>query len=133
MAPIYDNWHHFFIISLIFISLKSRLLSSPSPDCFAISLRSCAVKILLCRCSAQKIETDSGKKLQKNNIKPKKIQPKITTRTTVIPKTKPKTQNAQPKTPSPYDPQNPYKEPQSDPKDITWTSKTTDSQLLLHH
>jgi len=30
------------------------------------------VKILLCRCSAQKIGTDSGKKLQKNNIKPKK-------------------------------------------------------------
>jgi len=50
------------------------------------------VKILLCRCSAQKIATDSGKKLQKNNIKPKKIQPKITTRTTVIPKTKSKPQ-----------------------------------------
>jgi hypothetical protein len=29
------------------------------------------VKILLCRCSAQKIATDSGKKLLKNNIKPK--------------------------------------------------------------
>jgi hypothetical protein len=36
---------------------------------------------------AQKIGTHSGKKLQKNNIKPKKIQPKITTSTTVIPKT----------------------------------------------
>jgi hypothetical protein len=33
-----------------------------------------AVKILLSRCSAQKIATDSGKKLQKN-IKPKKIYP----------------------------------------------------------
>jgi hypothetical protein len=42
----------------------------------------------------------------------------MTTRTTVIPKTKPKTQKPQPKTPSPYDPQNPYKEPQSGPKDI---------------
>jgi hypothetical protein len=30
-------------------------------------------EILLCRCSAQKIATDSGKKLQKNKIKPKKI------------------------------------------------------------
>jgi len=77
------------------------------------------VKILLCRGSAQKIATDSGKKLQKNNIKPKKIQQKITTRTTVIPKTRSKTQNTQPKTPSPYDPQNPYKKPQSAPKDIT--------------
>jgi len=38
---------------------------------------------------------------------------------TVIPKTRSKTQNTQPKTPSPYDPQNPYKEPQSGPKDIT--------------
>jgi len=72
----------------------------------------------LCRGSAQKIATDSGKKLQKNNIKPKKIQPKITTRTTVIPKTRSKTRNTQPKTPSPYDPQHPYKEPQSGPKDI---------------
>ncbi|MBW1656021.1 hypothetical protein NLG42_14055 [Flavobacterium plurextorum] len=78
-----------------------------------------AEEILLCRCSAQKIETDSGKKLQKNNIKPKNIQQKITTRTTVIPKTRSKPQNTQPKTPSPYDPQNPYKEPQSGPKDIT--------------
>ncbi|MFH6988480.1 hypothetical protein ACHRVW_12115 [Flavobacterium collinsii] len=77
------------------------------------------MKILLCRCPAQKIGTDSGKKLQKNNIKPKKIQPKITTSTTVIPKTRSKTQKPQPKTPSPYDPQNPYKEPQSGPKDIT--------------
>jgi len=104
------------------------------------------MKILLCRCSAQKIATNSGKKLQKN-IKPKKIyrptcpghplkknnshnliqkikqklpiQPKITTRTTVIPKTKSKPQNTQPKTPSPYAPQNPYKKPQSGPKDIT--------------
>ena len=78
-----------------------------------------AVEILLCWGSAQKIGTDSGKKLQKNNIKPKKIQPKITTRATVIPKTKPQPKNPQPKTPSPYDPHNPYKEPQSDPKDIT--------------
>ncbi|OXA70472.1 hypothetical protein B0A67_15765 [Flavobacterium aquidurense] len=77
------------------------------------------MEILLCRCSAQKIEAYSGKKLLKNNIKPKKIQPKITTRTTVIPKTRSKTQKPQPKTPSPYDPQNPYKEPQSGPKDIT--------------
>ena len=46
------------------------------------------------------------------------IQPKITTSTTVIPKTKSKPQNTQPKTPGPYDPQNPYKEPQSGPKDI---------------
>ncbi|WP_428232858.1 hypothetical protein [Flavobacterium sp.] len=38
---------------------------------------------------------------------------------TVIPKTRSKTQKPQPKTPSPYDPQNPYKEPQSGPKDIT--------------
>jgi len=38
---------------------------------------------------------------------------------TVILKTKPKTQNTQPKTPGPYNPQNPYKEPQSGPKDIT--------------
>jgi hypothetical protein len=36
-----------------------------------------AVKILLCRGSAQKIATNSGKKLQKNNIKPKKIQQKL--------------------------------------------------------
>gem|GEM_PF-2318016 len=77
-----------------------------------------AVEILLCRGSAQKIVTDSGKKLQKNNIKPKKIQQKITTKTTVIPKTRSKPQKPQPKTPSPYDPQNPYKEPQSGPKDI---------------
>ena len=35
------------------------------------------------------------------------IQQKITTRTTVIPKTKTNTQKPQPKTPSPYDPQNP--------------------------
>jgi len=39
--------------------------------------------------------------------------------TTVIPKTKTKTQSTQPKTPGPYDPQNPYKEPQSGPEDIT--------------
>ncbi len=32
-----------------------------------------AVEILLCRGSAQKIATDSGKKLLKNNIKPQKI------------------------------------------------------------
>jgi len=38
---------------------------------------------------------------------------------TVIPKTRSKTQNTQPKTPSPYDPQHPYKKPQSGPKDIT--------------
>jgi hypothetical protein len=38
---------------------------------------------------------------------------------TVIPKTKSKPQNTQPKTPSPYDPQHPYKEPQSGLKDIT--------------
>ena len=38
---------------------------------------------------------------------------------TVILKTKSKTQKPQPKTPSPYDPQNPYKKPQSGPKDIT--------------
>ena len=121
-------------------------------------------KILLCRCSAQKIATDSGKKLLKNKtiynslstkykqsisttpdkqrntaqpapqrsfkknnsnnliqkIKQKTpIQPKITTRATVIPKTRSKPQKPQPKTPSPYDPQNPYKEPQSSPKDIT--------------
>jgi hypothetical protein len=31
------------------------------------------VKILLCRRSAQKIATDSGKKLLKNKIKPKKL------------------------------------------------------------
>ena len=78
-----------------------------------------AVKILLCRGSAQKIATDSGKKLQKNNIKPKKIQPKITTRTTVILKTKSKTQKAQEKTPTPYDSENPRKESQSGPKEIT--------------
>ena len=35
------------------------------------------------------------------------IQPKITTRTTVIPKTKTKTRNTQPKAPAPMDPQNP--------------------------
>ena len=46
------------------------------------------------------------------------IYSKITTSTTVIPKTKPKPQKPQPKTPSPYDPQNPYKEPQSGPIDI---------------
>ena len=76
-------------------------------------------EILLCRGSAQKIETDSGKKLQKNNIKPKKIEQKITTSTTVIPKTKPKTQKPQPKTANPYDRQNPLKEPDIHPKDIT--------------
>jgi hypothetical protein len=65
------------------------------------------VEILLCRGSAQKIETDSGKKLQKNNIKPKKDTTKNYHKATVIPKTKTKTQNTQPKTPSPYDPQNP--------------------------
>ncbi|OXG06981.1 hypothetical protein B0A64_09155 [Flavobacterium araucananum] len=59
------------------------------------SLAPIVVEILLCRGSAQKIGTDSGKKLQKNNIKPKKIQQKITTRTTVILKTKSKTQKAQ--------------------------------------
>lgn len=37
---------------------------------------------------------------------------------TVIPKTRSKPQKQQPKTPSPYDPQHPYKEPQSGPKDI---------------
>jgi hypothetical protein len=36
----------------------------PSPD---------TVEILLCRGSAQKIGTDSAKKLLKNKIKPKKI------------------------------------------------------------
>ena len=61
-----------------------------------------AVEILLCRGSAQKIETDSGKKLLKNKIKLKlndqqiklqlPIQPKITIMKTVIPKTKPKPQ-----------------------------------------
>ena len=61
-----------------------------------IALAPIAVEILLCRGSAQKIGTYSGKKLQKNNIKPKNknhsnnpiqkikrqipIQPKITTR-----------------------------------------------------
>ncbi|MDW8848929.1 hypothetical protein SD960_02400 [Flavobacterium sp. MMLR14_040] len=77
-----------------------------------------AVEILLCRGSAQKIATDSGKKLQKNNIKRKKYNQKYH-QATIIPKTKPKPQNTQPKTPSPYDPQHPYKEPQSGPKDIT--------------
>ena len=38
---------------------------------------------------------------------------------TVILKTRSKPQNTHPKTPSPYDPQHPYKEPQSSPKDIT--------------
>ena len=38
---------------------------------------------------------------------------------TVILKTRSKPQNTHPKTPSPYDPQHPYKEPQSGPKDIT--------------
>jgi hypothetical protein len=47
------------------------------------------------------------------------IQPKITTSTTVIPKTRSKPQKPQPKTPSPYEPQIPYKKPQSGPKDIT--------------
>ncbi|PUU71916.1 hypothetical protein DBB36_00740 [Flavobacterium sp. WLB] len=60
-----------------------------------------AVEILLCRGSAQKIVTDSGKKLQKNNIKPKKIQPKITTKTTVIPKTRSKPKNRSQKHPAP--------------------------------
>jgi len=79
-----------------------------------------AVEILLCRGSAQKIETDSGKKLLKNKIKLKlndqqiklqlPIQPKITTSTTVIPKTRSKPQKPKPKTPGPYDPQHPYKE-----------------------
>jgi hypothetical protein len=36
-----------------------------------------AVEILLCRGSAQKIGTDSGKKLQKNNIKRKKYNKKL--------------------------------------------------------
>jgi len=49
---------------------------------------------------------------------------------TVIPKTKPKPQNAQPKTPSPYDPQNPYKKPQSGPKDIT--VKDIEKDLIEH-
>jgi len=65
------------------------------------------------------LERIAGKSSKKNNIKPKKIQQKITKSTTVIPKTKSKTQKPQPKTPSLYDPQNPYKEPQSGPKDIT--------------
>jgi hypothetical protein len=43
----------------------------PSHDCFASSLLSFAVEILLGRGSAQKIATYSGKKLQKE-IKPKK-------------------------------------------------------------
>jgi hypothetical protein len=38
---------------------------------------------------------------------------------TIILKTKSKTQKPLQKTASPYDPQNPYKKPQSDPKDIT--------------
>jgi len=44
---------------------------------------------------------------------------KITLSTTVILKTKSKTQKPQLKTPSPYEQQNPYKEPQSGTKDIT--------------
>jgi len=40
---------------------------------YSAALAPIAVKILLCRGSAQKIGTDSGKKLQKNNIKPQKI------------------------------------------------------------
>ena len=39
----------------------------------AAALAPIAVKILLCRGSAQKIGTNSGKKLQKNDIKPQKI------------------------------------------------------------
>jgi hypothetical protein len=38
---------------------------------FSEALAPIGVKILLCRGSTQKIGTDSGKKLQKNNIKPK--------------------------------------------------------------
>ncbi|OCB78292.1 hypothetical protein B0A79_12130 [Flavobacterium piscis] len=79
----------------------------------------------------QRIAGKSSKKILKqkkknnSNILNKKIkqkitiQPEITTRTTVIPKTRSKTQKPKPKIPSPYDPQNPYKEPQSGPKDIT--------------
>jgi hypothetical protein len=79
----------------------------------------------LCRCSAQKIATDSGKKLLKNNIKPKKLNDQQIKRQ--IPnnqklpqgdrnsQNKTKTQKPQPKTASPYDPQNIYKEPQSAP------------------
>ena len=44
------------------------------------------------------------------------IQPKITTSTTVIPKTKSKPQNTQPKTPSPYDSRTLKRNPKAAPK-----------------
>jgi hypothetical protein len=67
---------------------------------------------------ATPLKKNSNNLVQKTKLQ-LPIQPKITTSTTVIPKTKLKTQNTQPKTPGPYDPQNPYKKPQSGPKDIT--------------
>ncbi len=54
-----DNWFHKSVIHT-----KQAVWTALAPI---------AVEILLCRGSAQKIGTDSGKKLQKNNIKTKKI------------------------------------------------------------
>jgi hypothetical protein len=68
MAPIEAKWHHSFIISLIFISQKPGLPGSPSPDSSGNPF--VPVPRLL---EAQKIGTDSGKKLLKNKIKPKKL------------------------------------------------------------
>jgi len=48
------------------------MLCIPAKQQYGPTLAPIVVEILLCRGSAQKIATDSGKKLQKNNIKPKK-------------------------------------------------------------
>ena len=75
------------------------------------------MKILLCRGSAQKIATDSGKKLQKIISNPKRYNQKFDKhhRNSQNPIKDPKhaAKNTQP-----LCPQNPYKEPQSGPKDI---------------
>jgi hypothetical protein len=43
-------------------------------------------------------------------------------------------QKPQPKTPSPYDPQNPYMKPQSGPKDITEKDREKDREKdLIEH
>ncbi|MET3034095.1 hypothetical protein [Flavobacterium johnsoniae] len=59
--------------TVILLSFKIDL----SLTAVSIFLAPIAAEILLRRCSAQKIAADSRKKLLKNNIKPKVVQPAL--------------------------------------------------------